>query len=224
MLHVPILIRPFATGFAFVLGLLALWIMAAELARLSLVGFPANVAEAKARVLQNSDAATAAWFGWPRGELWTDYAVTANAELISAMNGSALSRADDHANGVAETAAMLAPSDARSWLLLAMNAQAASNDSKTLALLKMSYYTSPYSDALFPLRIQVATRSPSIADEELSSFVEFELGVVVGQKPGLKRSIAAAYRTASPAGRRFFDSALTKLDPAYLAELKAPKP
>jgi hypothetical protein len=105
-----------------------------------------------------------------------------------------------------------------------MNAQAASNDPKTLTLLKMSYYTSPYSDALFPMRIQVATGSPSIADEELSSYVEYELGVVVGRKPDLKRSVAPAYRTASPAGRRFFETVLEKLDPAYLAELKALKP
>ena len=174
--------------------------------------------------LQNSAAATAAWVGWPRGELWTDYAVTANAGSIGAMNASSPSRADDRASSVAETAAILEPSNARSWLLLAMNAQAASNDSKALALLKMSYYTSPYSDALFSLRIEVATRSPSIADEELSSFVEYELGVVGGQKPDLKRYIARAYRTASPAGRHFFESALAKLDPAYLAELKALKP
>lgn len=222
MLHAPVLLRPFATGFALLLGLLAAWIIAAELSRPSLGSFPANAVEAKAVALKNAAAATTAWVGWPRGELWADYAVTANAGAIGAMNAGSSSRADDHANGVAETAARLAPSDARSWLLLAMNALV--NDSKTLALLKMSYYTSPYSDALFPLRIQVATRSPGIADEELSSFAEYELGVVISQKPDLKRSIAPAYRTASPAGRHFFDSALAKLDSAYLAELKALKP
>ncbi|MDI1346888.1 MAG: hypothetical protein PSV22_22760 [Pseudolabrys sp.] len=224
MLHAPVLIRPFATGFALLLGLLATWIVAAELSRPSLGSFPANAVEAKAIALQNSAAATAAWIGWPRGELWADYAVIANAGSIGAMNASSPSRTDDHANGIAETAARLAPSDARPWLLLAMNAQADSNDAKTLALLKMSYYTSPYSDALFPLRIQVTTRSPGIADEELSSFVEYELGVVVGRKSDLKRSIAPAYRTASPAGRRFFETVLAKLDPAYLVELKALKP
>lgn len=204
------------------LGLSAAWVVTPEVSRPSLRSFPTNAVEAKTIALQNSAAATAAWIGWPRGELWADYAATAAAGSIGVMNGSGLTRTDDHANGVAETAARLAPSDARSWLLLAMSVPA--NDPKTLALLKMSYYTSPYSDALFPLRIQVATRSPSIDDAELSSFAEYELGVVVGQKPDLKRSIAPAYRTASPAGRRFFDGALAKLDPAYLAELKALKP
>jgi hypothetical protein len=221
MLHAPVLLRPFATGFALVLGLLAAWIMAAEVLRPSLGRFPANATEAKAVALQNSAAATAAWIGWPRGELWADYAVTAAAGSIGVETASGATRPDDQANGVAETAARLTPSEARSWLLLAMNAPTTANDQKTLALLKMSYYTSPYSDVLFPLRIQVATRSQSINDTELSSFVEYELGVVLGQKPNLKRSIAPAYRTASPAGRRFFEAALAKLDRAYLAELKA---
>lgn len=224
MLHAPVLFRPLATGFAVVLGMLAAWTLAAEVTRPSLGYFPANAAEAKAVALENSSAATAAWFGFPRGDLWTDYAVTANAGLISAAIANSPSRPDDHANDVADTAAMFAPSDARSWLLLAVNAQAASNNAKTTALLKMSYYTSPYSDTLFPLRIQIATRSPSIADEELASFVEYELGVVVGQKPALKRSVALAYRSASPDGRRFFDSALAKLDPNYLNEMKSAKP
>lgn len=220
MLHAPVLFRPYATGFASLLGLLATWTLAAEATRPSLGYFPANAVEAKAVAQENSSAAAAAWFGWPRGDLWADYAITANAGLIGAATANSPIRADDHANEVAETAAMFAPSDARSWLLLAMNAQATSNDTQTTALLKMSYYTAPYSDGLFPLRLQTATRSQSIADEELASFVEYELGVVVGQKPGLRRLIGLAYRSASPAGRRFFESALAKLDPTLLNELK----
>lgn len=63
MLHAPVLIRPFATGFALVLGLLAAWIIAAELSRPSLGGFPVNAVEAKAVALKNAAAATAAWVG-----------------------------------------------------------------------------------------------------------------------------------------------------------------
>lgn len=224
MLHAPVLFRPYATGFAVVLGLLATWTLAAEATRPSLGYFPANAVEAQAVAQESSSAAAAAWFGWPRGDLWADYAVTANAGLIDAVTANGPLRADDHANKVAETAAMFAPSDARSWLLLAVNARAASNDTRTTTLLKMSYYTSPYSDALFPLRVRVASRSSNIADEELASFAEYELGVVVGQKPELKRHIMAAYRSASPAGRLFFDGALSKLDPNFLRELKSAKP
>lgn len=222
MLQAPALFRRFASGFAVILGLLAVWTLAAEATRPSLGYFPTNTAEAVA--LENSSAATAAWFGFPRGDLWTDYAVTANAGLIGAAFANSPSRSDGNANDVAETAAMFAPSDARSWLLLAVNAQAASDTMKATALLKMSYYTSPYSDPLFPLRIQAATRSSSIADEELASFVEYEVSVVIDQKPDLKRSIVSAYRAASPDGRRFLDSALAKLDQNLLNELKSVKP
>lgn len=224
MLHAPVLLRPFATGFALVLGLLAVWILAAEMARPSHIYISTNSIHTQATAQQNSSAATAAWLGWLRGDLWTDYAVTANAGSIGATNANALSHADNHANGIAEIAARLAPSDARSWFLLAMNAQATLNNPKALALLKMSYYISPYSELIFPLRIQVATRFPSIADEELRSFVEYEIDVAIRHTPHLKRYIAPAYRSASPAGRRFLDSTLAKLDPGYLAELKAPKP
>jgi predicted small integral membrane protein len=224
MLHPPVFFRPLATGFAAVLGLLAAWTLAAEATRPSLGYFPTTAAETKLAAAENGLAATAAWLGLLRGNLWTDYAVTANAGLIEAAMGNAPIRADAHAQDVAETAALSAPSDARSWLLLAANAQAASNSANTTALLKMSYYTSPYSDALFPLRIHVVTRSTSIADDELATFVDYELSVAVGQKPGLKRSIAAAYRAASSGGRRFFDGALAKLDTSFLNELKSARP
>ena len=227
-LQSPILVRRLATGFAIVLGLQAAWILAAELTRPEMGFFPGNAAEAKIAAAHNSSTAAAARIGWPRGELWTDHAVTASAALLGEIeNGVALSASDlsNNANGIAETAAALAPSDARVWLLLAMNnAQSASNDGKAFAQLKMSYYTSPYSDDLFPLRIQVAARSPHIADEELSSFVEYEVGMVIRNKPKLIGFIASAYRTASPAGRRFLEIALAKLDPKYLAEVKATRP
>lgn len=224
MLHQPILIRPFAISFAVLLGLLAAWIMAAELARPNLAFFPSSPIEAQTAASHNAAAATAAEFGWPRGELWVDHAVTAHANMIGAVIAGGSTRIPDGAAGVAETAATLAPADPRAWLLLAANAQAAGDDTRASALLKMSYYTSPYSDALFPLRIQTATRSSSTADEELSSFVEYELGVAVGHKPDLRPAVAAAYRAASQSGRAFFDKALAKLDPNYLAQLKATKP
>jgi hypothetical protein len=225
-LQSPILFRICAASFAIVLSLQATWILAAELLRPK-VKFPGTLAEARAATALRSSAATAAWIGWPRGELRTDYAVTANAGFVGDVEGGALLNASNHnnnANGVAETAATLSPSDARAWLLLAMNAQAASNADSALARLKMSYYTSSYDDELFPLRIQIAARLPSVTDGELSGFVEYELGVVTRNKPTLKGVIASAYRAASPAGRQFLEITLAKLDPKFLAEVKATRP
>lgn len=227
-LQSPVLVRRFAAGFAVILGLQAAWILAAELTRPVVHFFPGNGTDAKSAARYNSSAGAAAWIGWPRGDLWTDYAVTANAAVIGEIEDGVISSPSSLNKGasrVAETAAILAPSDARAWLLLAIdNATSPSNAGKALAQLKMSYYTAPYNDELFPLRIQVAARTPHIADEELSSFVEYEIGVVIRHKPSLKPSIASAYRTASPAGHRFFETTLAKLDPKYLAELKAAKP
>lgn len=224
MLHASAQLRPFATAFAVALGLLGAWTIGAEMTRPHLGFFPANLAEVKLAAEQNQNATTAAWLGFPRGDLWSDYAVTANAAAIETAIAASSARRDDHPNDVATTAAIFAPSDARAWLLLAIHAQAASDVFKTTSLLKMSYYTSPYSDALFPLRIRIATRSPSIVDDELASFVEYELGVVVGQKPALKQAVAAAYSTASPDGRGFFDRALAKLDQNLLAEMRSARP
>jgi hypothetical protein len=223
----PAVIRSLATGFAVVLGLQAAWIVTAELIRPRQVFFPANAMDAKSAIADNSAAATAAWIGWPRGDLWADYAVTANAGMIGSLETAASDAQSPNqaANSIAATAAALAPSDARAWVLLAMNAQSASNDaksdSKNLAPLRMSYYTSPYSDDLFPLRIQIATRSSAINDEELGIYAEYELGVAIRNKPALKPAIALAYRNASPAGRAFIEGVLAKLDANYLSELKS---
>ena len=224
----PTSVRSYASIFAIVLGLQAAWLITAELARPKLPFFPINGTEAQAAATHQSAAAIAAGIGWPRGSLWVDYAITANAAVAGNMEDGSIPNApgaNDKPYKTAETAAALTPADARAWVLLAMiTAQTDSKDSIALAQLKMSYYTSPYNDALFPLRIQIAARSPSIADDELQSFVEYELGMVVRHRPTLKRSIATAFRAASPAGRHFLESALAKLDPKLLAELRAATP
>ncbi len=221
----PKTVRRFAIFFAVILGLQATWILAAELTRPTIPFFPNNAGSAKMAESKATSAAAAARLGWPRGDLWTADAVAANAaQLANTEAGSGAAGANKSALDVAQTAAMLSPSDARNWVLLAMNQQAAGNHAKALALLKMSYYTSPYSDDLFPLRIQIAAHAVRLSDDELVSYLEYELGVVVRHKPDLKRAIASSYASGSPAGRQFLNSALTKLDPSYLTQLKAAKP
>ncbi len=152
-LQSSVLIRSCAVGFAVILGLQAAWILAAELTRPEMQFFPGNGTDARAGATHYSSAAAAAWIGWQRGDLWTDYAVTANAAVIGDIEDGVMSAPSSPAKGardVAETAAELSPSDARAWLLLALNdGQSASNAGKALAELKMSYYTSPYSEELF---------------------------------------------------------------------------
>jgi hypothetical protein len=133
-------------------------------------------------------------------------------------------RPDESAFSIAETAAALAPSDARAWVLLASaNLQFVLN-SNALAQLKMSYYTSPYNQYLFPLRIQTIARSPAPIDDELRSLVEYEMRVVIQYKPKLMSSIAPALRVASPTGRQFLLTLLGKLDPDFVSKLNTANP
>jgi hypothetical protein len=202
--------------------------MAAEATRPKLPFFPMNGAEAKASAMYRSAMATAAWIGWPRGDLWVDYSVTVNAALLADIEDGIAGKADhpeQNAPGVSETAARLAPSDARAWLLLAsVNEQSASNDSRALAQLKMSYYTSPYNEHLFPLRIQIVARSTARFDGELRGFSDYELGLAIRGQPRLRQSIASAFRMASSEGRQILETSIGKHDPKFLAELKTANP
>jgi hypothetical protein len=224
----PTSIRAYASAFALVLGLLSVWLIAAEATRPKLPFFPKNGAEAKASTMHRSVAATAAWIGWPRGGLWVDYAITINAALLANFEDGITDKADhpaQNAFAASETAARLDPSDARVWLLLASaNEQSASNSSRALAQLKMSYYTSPYSEHLFPLRIQIVARSTAPFDDELSSFIDYELGMIVRDEPALKQTIGLAFRSASPAGRQFLAASMGKHDQKFLSKLKAANP
>jgi hypothetical protein len=224
----PTSIRIHASTFAAILGLLSAWLIAAEAMRPTLPFFPANGADAKASAIRRSEAAAAAWIGWPRGGLWVDYAITTNAALLANFEDGITDKAehpDQNAFGVSETAARLDPSDARVWLLLAsVNEQSASNSSRALAQLKMSYYTSPYNEHLFPLRIQIVARSTAPFDDELRSFIDYELGMIVRDEPHFKQTIALAFRMASPAGHQFLAASIGKHDRKFLSELKAANP
>jgi hypothetical protein len=224
----PTSIRACASAFSLILGLLSVWLIAAEATRPELPFFPTNGAEAKASAMHRSTAATAAWIGWPRGGLWVDYAITTNAALLANFEDGITDKADhpdQNAFRVSETAARLDPSDARVWLLLAsVNEQSVSNSSRALAQLKMSYYTSPYNEHLFPLRIQIVARSTAPFDDELRSFIDYELGMIVRDEPVLKQTIALAFRMAPPAGRQFLSTSIGKHDQKFLSELKAANP
>ncbi len=221
-------LRLYTAIFAGVLGLQAIWLLAAEITRASLPFFPTSDAEAKTVAAQNAAAAAAARIGWPRGDLWVDYAMTEDAVLLGVIESGIISNAqgsNDKIYLMTEYAATLAPYDSRAWLMLAAtNIQSGSKSSEILAQIKMSYYTSANDVRLMPIRIQIATRSSVIADNELQSFVENDIRTIILQKPDLKRAIALAYRGASPSGRRFLEGKLAELDPKFLPELQGGKP
>lgn len=223
----PNLVRRYGTAFAAVLTLLAVWVVATELIHPDLRYFPRTASEAQADAKNIATARLAAWLGWPRGQGWIDYALATNAAgLTSLANGNRPVKSDQDKTpaATAEKAAVLAPFDARAWLMLAWDELAASNNVAAQARLKMSYYTSPYRDDLFPFRIRVVAQMPGHADPELNSYAEYELRVAHQRQAPLNDDIAAAFRSASPSGRQFLEQALTKLDPTFWAALKATQP
>lgn len=208
--------RVYAGTFAIVLGLQAAWLLSAELLRPDLPFFPTNKSEIDSAASQRGKAAAAASIGWLRGDLWADYALTADGNPFNADGSTA-----DKGEPVSAKALAAAPYEARLWLLLSrLNAQAGWKDEKTLAQLKMSYYTAPNDTRLFASRLQSAMQPQAVGDDELRPLVAHEIGAIVMRKPELKPVIADAYRTTNAAGRRLIEEQLTALDRAFLAELQ----
>jgi hypothetical protein len=207
-------LRRYAGIFAGILGLFAVWICAAEITRPTLPFFPSGGAEGKGLSSHAAAAAAVAIIGWPRGDLWVDNAMVENSALLADIqNGSGTDNSGESFLRTAERAAALAPSDARAWVILAaLSEESPTTATKALAQLKMSYYTSPYNEALFPIRIQIAARSTAGADEELHSYLKYELGTVVSKKPAYKLSVASAYKMSTPAGQQLLESLFKELN------------
>ena len=212
--------------FVVVLGLQAAWILIPEIIRKPLPYFPASQTEINTLIEHRDAAVAAAKVAWVRGDLWVDYALTADAGFLISIDKITRSPNETEAESrqIAEHAAAHAPYDARVWLLLsAINAKSGWKNDKALAQLKMSFYTSPNDIRLIPLRMRIATRLESIADDELQNLIEHEIRTAV-RKPGLRSIIATAYREASPAGRQFIEAKLAVLDPNLASELRAGRP
>jgi hypothetical protein len=206
-------LRLCASLFAGILAVQAVWISAAEIMRPRLASLPATAADAKAASAQSGTAVMAALVGWPRGGPWVDAAISENAALLAdIVSGRKVAETAPDSLRSAERAAALAPADARAWVILAaLSEQTPSAVPQALAQLKMSYYTAPYNEALFPLRLQIVARSPVNADEELRSYLKYEIETVIARKPSSKLAIAAALKTASPAGENVLQSLLDDL-------------
>jgi hypothetical protein len=211
--------RAGALALAAVVGLQALWFLAAAIVRPRLPFFPADRQSAEAVSTHRSRAAAAASIGMVRADLWTDYALTlAAAPLLAAAPVAA----DPCARKATERAAAFGPHDARSWLLLAgILERAEMGDGSLAGPLKMSYYTGPNEAALIPFRLKLATRSSAIADAQVQTLVASELRTIVLRRSDLKPAVLAAYRQASPQGRRLIEDTVTRLDPAFGGELRA---
>jgi hypothetical protein len=211
--------------FAFVLGCQAMWILAAEFPHRSLTGFPATAEAATAAAANRDAAALAASFGFIRGDLWAEYALTYLNLLLSDERDSASTQAStmiEQARGVADRALAFAPHDARIWLVLAsIDSRFDWLNHKAAAALRISYYTGANETDLIPLRLLLAIHSDALADKDFQLLVRHDIRTIVTRKPELKPAILAAYRDALPIGQQFLEETLEEVDPTLLGKLRS---
>lgn len=199
--------------FAVLLALDAVWMVAPELSRAA-----SNIGASR-----GAGACAASRIVLVRGDLWTACALadadpfrTDRSVEDAGMSGEVAVRA----RGAVERAVVLAPHDARAWLILAdFEARFDWTSRKGAAALRMSYYTGPNETALIPMRLATFARLDVSADPELRQLVGHELTTVIKRKPNLSWAIGAAYRDALPAGKKFLETTVREIDPKFLALL-----
>jgi hypothetical protein len=203
---------------AVIVGLQALWLLIAELAPPPLPFSPAGKQGADAVAADRGRATLVRTLGVARNDLWTNCAIALALERALERVPPATAPSNE-VRSLIECAILVGPHDARSWLLLAV----LEGNRDLGGPLKMSFYTGPNDASLMPMRLAIATRSDVIADPELQVVVTNDLRTIVLRRPNLKPAIEAAYRDASPDGKRFMETAVAKLDPNFVAEFVAKK-
>jgi hypothetical protein len=159
---------------------------------------------------------TVAEIGMIRGDLWT-VATVANA-LPSLLSASGQPNEVESARELAVHAARLAPHDARNWLVLSVLDVRLGRQKQATEAVKLSYYTGPNEIELVPLRLQIGV--DLIEDEELQVLVRSEFQRIILKWPGLKPTIASAYKQTKASGGKFLETVLAEADPRFLAAIK----
>jgi hypothetical protein len=210
-------------AFAGLLGALAIWQLAAELARPSGVKFTTDAQAAASIYKLRSAAATAARIGIVRGDLWSQAAFAFGDKLLSdelqkSDNGATLLNQNEMA-AVTNRAVLYAPYDARLWLLLAASYMKLGLPGERAAgALRMSYYTGSDRTELIPARLLLALRSEALHDAEFQELVRHDIRLALAQKSKFASAIFWAHNNAPPFGREFIEKTLVALDPALLSE------
>jgi hypothetical protein len=216
--------RATVLAFAFLLGSLAAWILAAEARRPRTIEFTSDAQFAAASYRRRDAAIMAARIGLVRGELWSEAAIAYGDILWSGDKNAP--NADvapfEQARAVTEQAIAYAPHDTRLWLLLAASYFRFDwLNEKASASLKMSYYTGSNTMAVVPERLLLAIQSHALEDDEFQELVRHDIRNAVIHKSEMMPALVAAYRDAPPSGKQFMEKALTEFDPSILALVRS---
>lgn len=211
--------------FAVFLAIGGAWTLISASARAPRIGFPIDQ-NYQAAADQRWKAALAARVGMVRGDLWAELFFSfANSILIRGGPDFGAIETLNEALPAARRALVYAPFRSEVWLLLAEMAKDYKLQTPSAATaLTMSYYTAPYSQALTPLRLSVATRGTAVRDAELRQLVEHDLQMILASKPNQRPAVVAAYATASPEGKHLIESVAQEADPSFLIRLQKKAP
>jgi hypothetical protein len=210
--------------FACVLGGLAGWILAAEIARPAGINFTTDAQSAASMYERRNAAMRAAQIGVVRGDLWSEAAFAYGSRVLA--QDRTASNADpalfEQARTVTERAIKNAPHDSRLWLLFAANYfRPDSPNERASASLRMSYYTGSNTLAVLPERLVLATQSHALRDDDFQELVRHDIQIGLTRKVEFSPVIAAAYNDASSLGRQFIERTLSALDPGMLASIRS---
>jgi hypothetical protein len=215
---VPAWLRVGLVVFWLVLMAQAIWILLPELQRPGRIHIPADQQASLEALRDQAPARRAAQLAVVSGDLWAESALTYSSLLWTAPDTGAAT--GNEARVALERAARYSPHRGDVWLLLAAMADRYRwPDHKPSALLKMSYYTAPNEQALFLLRIKIALQTAALQDPELADMIERDIRVLIRKSPALKPALLAIYKAASGPNRRFVERVVSRLDPAYLADM-----
>jgi hypothetical protein len=204
------------------------WILLPELSRPPAIVFPSDQRHAMVPRQHQEMALRSASLAAVRGDLWAQSAFT-HAGMLWTDQALELEADGERNVGVATSllkALHYAPHRGDAWLMLASSCERLKLQACNVgSLLKMSYYTSPDQAALLPLRLSQALRLAAISgDDELADMARRDIRFVLTRSTELRPALSAAYRWASPAGKRLVEQTVTPLDPVYLNHLRAGSP
>jgi hypothetical protein len=201
------------------------WILLPEVSRPSPMGFPIDQRRATVARQDQEKANRSAILAAVRGDLWAESAFT-YASMLWTDQAFELDVSGNRSAGTSTSLLKTlhyAPHRGDAWLMLASTCERLKMQACNVgALLKMSYYTAPDQAGLLPMRLAQALRSKDIAaDDELADMVRRDIRLVLTRSTDLRPALIAAYRSASPAGKRLVEQTVTPVDPGYLVLLRA---
>jgi hypothetical protein len=212
---------------ALLLGIYALWVFVAEIARPGLAAttaFPVSI-DPQDLNSKRLTAEIAASIAFVRGDLWSERVLVDAANVITDHDMPAKSLTTEDIEAIrkaAERALSSRPLDSRVWLVLAaLSSDPAGQHERATQQLKMSYYTGPNDKAVIGHRLNFVMNSHALGDADLREVVRREMRTILLRAPDLRPAITAAYRNAQPQDREFIEATVSATDPSFVATLRA---